>query len=156
MKFSRKHFSNVIIQALSQGITPRKLALTCSLGVVIGIFPLFGTTTLLCLAIAMIFRLNIPLIQLVNYIVAPLQLLLILPFIKVGTYVFQLDPFPYSSDQLIAMFRNDFWLLLKETGMALAIGAGVWFVVSIPLSFLLFFTGFWLFSRWRNLRHREL
>ncbi|MBA4058115.1 MAG: DUF2062 domain-containing protein [Marivirga sp.] len=156
MKFSRKHFTNVVIQALSQGITPRKLALTCSLGVVIGIFPIFGTTTLLCLGLALLFRLNIPLIQLVNYLVAPLQLILVLPFIKLGTYVFQLTPFPYSSDQLMSMFRNDFWLLLKETGLALTIGIGVWIGISIPLFFLLFYVGFWIFSQWRTTRQREL
>lgn len=156
MKFSLKHFTNVIVQALSQGTTPRKLAVTCALGLVIGIFPIFGTTTLLCLAAALIFRLNIPIIQLVNYIVAPLQLILVLPFIKLGTYLFRLNPFPYSGDELIAMFRNDFWLLLKETGLALAIGIGVWIVISIPLFFLLFYIGFWIFSRWKITRQREL
>lgn len=156
MKFSLKHFTNVIVQALSQGTTPRKLAVTCALGVVIGIFPIFGTTTLLCLAVALVFRLNIPIIQLVNYIFAPLQLILILPFIQLGTYLFRLNPFPYSSDELIAMFRNDFWLLLKETGLALAIGIGVWMMISIPLFFLLFYIGFWIFSRWKITRQREL
>ena len=156
MKFSLKHFTNVIVQALSQGITPRKLAITCALGAVIGIFPIFGTTTLLCLAVALMFRLNIPLIQLVNYVVAPLQLILILPFIKLGTYLLRLNPFPYSFDELMSMFRNDFWVLLKETGVALAIGIGVWTVISVPLFFLLFYVGLWIFSRLRTTRQREL
>jgi uncharacterized protein (DUF2062 family) len=156
MKFSLKHFTNVIVQALSQGITPRKLAVTCALGVVIGIFPIFGTTTLFCLAVALIFRLNIPLIQLVNYLVAPLQLILILPFIRMGTYVFRLNPFPYTAEELTSMFRNDFWFLLKETGMALVIGIGVWVVISVPLFFLLFYLSLWFISRWRTARQREL
>jgi uncharacterized protein (DUF2062 family) len=156
MKFSLKHFTNVIVQALSQGITRRKLAVTCALGVVIGIFPIFGTTTLFCLAVALIFRLNIPLIQLVNYLVAPLQLILILPFIRMGTYVFRLNPFPYTAEELTSMFRNDFWFLLKETGMALVIGIGVWVVISVPLFFLLFYLSLWFISRWKAARQREL
>lgn len=156
MKFSRKYITNMLVQALSQGITPRKLALTCALGVVIGIFPVFGTTTLICLGLAILFRLNIPIMQFVNYLVAPLQLLLIIPFIKIGTYVFRLNPFPYTSDQLLSMFRNDFWLLIRETGLALTIGVGVWIILSIPLFFLLFYGCFWLFSQWRRTGQREL
>lgn len=156
MKFSRKYITNMLVQALSQGITPRKLALTCALGVVIGIFPVFGTTTLLCLGLAILFRLNIPIIQFVNYLVAPLQLLLIIPFIKIGTYVFRLNPFPYTSDQLLSMFRNDFWLLIRETGLALTIGIGVWIILSIPLFVLLFYGCFWLFSQWKRTGQREL
>jgi len=155
MKFSRKYITNILVKALSQGMTPRKLALTCALGVVLGLFPVFGTTTLLCFAFAILFRLNIPIIQLVNYLLAPLQLLLIMPFIKIGTYLFRLDPFPYSADQLLSMFRNDFWLLIKETGLALMIGIGVWMIISIPLFFLLFYLCFWLFRQWRT-NQREL
>ena len=156
MKFNRKYILNVLGQALRQGMTPRKLALTCAFGIVIGIFPVFGTTTLLCFGVAILLRLNIPVIQLVNYLVAPLQLLLILPFIKIGTYLFGLTPFPYTSDQLLTMFSSNLWLLIKETGLALAIGIGVWMVVSIPLFFLIFYVCFWLFSRWRNSNQREL
>jgi len=137
-------------------MTPRKLALTCALGVVIGIFPIFGTTTLLCLGASLLFRLNIPLMQLVNYIVAPIQLLLILPFIKLGSYVFGLNPLPYTTDQLISMFKTDFWLLMKEAGLAVVMGIGVWSLASIPLFFILFFANFWFFSRWRGPAQREL
>jgi uncharacterized protein (DUF2062 family) len=156
MKFSRKYVVNKFIQALRQGTTPRKLALTCALGVVLGIFPVFGTTTLLCLGVAVLFRLNIPIIQLVNYLIAPLQLILIIPFIKIGTYLFRLTPFPYTTDQLFSMFRNDFWLLIKETGLALTIGTGVWAILSLPLFFLLFYLCFWLFSQLKRTGHREL
>jgi uncharacterized protein (DUF2062 family) len=156
MKFSRKYVTGIIMQALSQGITPRKLALTCALGVVIGIFPIFGTTTLLCLGAAIVLRLNVPLIQLVNYVIAPLQLILIVPFIKIGTYLFQLHPFPYSAADLISLFTADLWLFAKEAGVALAIGIAVWMVLSVPLFFLIFYLSFWIFKRWRNTGHREL
>lgn len=155
MTFKNIHFKKVIAQALYQGLTPRKLALTCAFGVVLGIFPVFGLTTLLCFAAAFLFRLNIPIIQTVNYVIAPLQLILILPFIKMGTYIFQLRPFPYSSDQLLEMFRNNLWVLVKEAGLALAIGVAVWLVVAIPLFLVLFYTAFWLSNQWKR-NHREL
>ena len=155
-KFSWKYISGLLSQALKQGITPRKLAVTCALGAVISIFPLFGTTTLLCFGIAIALRLNIAIIQLVNYLFAPLQIVLILPFIKIGTELFGLNPFPYSSEQLADLLRNDFWLLLREAGLALMAGIGMWILFSIPLFFFLFYLCFWIFSRWRNLRQREL
>lgn len=155
-KFSWKYIAGLLSQALKQGITPRKLALTCALGAVISLFPLFGTTTALCFGVAFALRLNVAIIQLVNYALAPLQIILILPFIKLGIYVFGLKPFPYSSDQLIDLFKNDFWVLLRETGVAIMAGVGMWFVFSIPLFFFIFYLCFWIFSQWRNTGQREL
>jgi len=155
-KFSWKYISGLLSQALKQGITPRKLAVTCALGAVISIFPLFGTTTALCFGVAIAFRLNIAIIQLVNYLLAPVQILLIIPFIKVGTSLLGMDPFPYSSDQLVALFKNDFWLLVREAGAALMAGVAMWMVFSIPLFFLLFYLCFWIFSQWKGSRQREL
>lgn len=155
-KFSWKYITGSLAQALKQGITPRKLALTCALGAVIGTFPLFGTTTAICFAIAIPLRLNIAIIQLVNYLLAPLQIVLILPFIKAGTSVFGLKPFPYTSEQLLGLFRNEFWLLMKEAGVALMAGVGMWIVFSIPLFFVVFYLCFWIFSQWKNPPQREL
>ncbi len=156
MKFNKNYVKNVLAQALYQGLTPRKLALTFAFGVILGIFPVFGVTTLLCFAAAFLFRLNIPVIQLVNYLIAPLQLILIIPFIQAGIYLFDLRPFPYSTDQLLSMLRNDPWLLLKEAGLALAIGVGVWSLVSIPLFFVMFYLCFWLSNQWKRRGQREL
>ena len=132
-KFSWKYITGLLSQALKQGITPRKLAITCAFGAVISIFPLFGTTTLLCFGIAIALRLNVAIIQLVNYLFAPVQIILILPFIKIGSDLFGLNPFPYSSEQLVDLFKNDFWMLVKEAGLALLAGVGMWLLFSIPL-----------------------
>ena len=156
MKFNLRSLKNFLLKSLKQGITPRKLALTCSLGVVLGLFPVFGTTTLLCFVAAILFRLNIPLIQLVNYLVAPLQLILIVPFITLGGAIFGLQPFPYSTDQFIVMFRNDFWQVISDTGFALAIAIGVWGLLSIPVFFVLFVVALWLFQKWGARNQREL
>ena len=156
MKFRPSYVKKILYDAFRQGLTPHKLSMTCALGIVIGIFPIFGTTTLLCFAIAITFRLNIAVIQLVNYLVAPIQLLLIIPFIKVGTILFHLNPIPYDVAQLELLFRNDFLHLMKELGLALILGTGVWASFSIPLYFVLYFVFFLLFSRWLNTPQREL
>jgi uncharacterized protein (DUF2062 family) len=69
---------------LRQGISPRRLALTLALGCAVGCIPVVGTPTLLCAGLALALRLNLPAIQAANYAVMPLQLALIVPFVRLG------------------------------------------------------------------------
>jgi hypothetical protein len=73
---------------LSQGVSPRRLALTLALGLAIGCIPVFGISTLVCAALAFALRLNLPAIQAANYAVMPLQFLLIFPFVRLGRWLF--------------------------------------------------------------------
>ncbi|MGD0548488.1 MAG: DUF2062 domain-containing protein, partial [Terracidiphilus sp.] len=57
---------------LRQGISPRRLALTLALGFAIGCIPVVGIPTLVCAALALALRLNLPAIQAANYVVMPL------------------------------------------------------------------------------------
>jgi len=156
MKFKVSFVVQILLQALRQGTTPRKLAVTCALGLVMGIFPVFGVTTLLCLGVAIWLKLNVPVIQLINFIVAPIQILLMIPFIKAGAYVFQLDPFPWHYDELLALFSTDLWLLIKEAGLSLLTAIGIWALLAVPLFFIVFYPGYWFFSQWKVTRYREL
>lgn len=74
--------------ALRVGISPRRLALTLALGFAIGCFPVVGIPTVLCAMLALTLRLNLPAIQAANYAAMPLQMLLILPFIRLGGWLF--------------------------------------------------------------------
>ena len=76
-----------IVDLLRQGITPEKIALSIALGAVLGIFPVLGSTTILCVAAAYVLRLNLPAIQLVNFLIYPLQLILFLPFLQAGSRI---------------------------------------------------------------------
>jgi uncharacterized protein (DUF2062 family) len=73
---------------LRQGISPRRLALTLALGFAIGCIPVVGIPTVLCGALALALRLNLPAIQAANYAAMPLQLLLIVPFVRMGGWIF--------------------------------------------------------------------
>jgi uncharacterized protein (DUF2062 family) len=150
MKFNKKYILNALSQALRQGTTPRQLALTFALGAVIGIFPLWGTTTWVCIGLAIVLRLNIAILQLVNYLFFPLQIVLILPFIKAGTLLFSLQPFPYTRPELIELFKTNFWGLIKEAGISMGSGIAVWALVALPLFFVIFYPALMIFNRWRN------
>ncbi len=73
---------------LRTGISPRRLALTLALGFAIGCLPVVGIPTALCAMLALSLRLNLPAIQAANYAAMPLQLLLILPFVRLGGWIF--------------------------------------------------------------------
>lgn len=69
---------------LRQGISPRRLALTLALGFTIGCVPVVGAPTVLCATLALALGLNMPAIQAANYIAMPFQLILIVPFLRLG------------------------------------------------------------------------
>src|SRR5208282_6377489 len=77
---------------LRQGISPRRLALTLALGFAIGCIPVVGIPTVLCSALALALRLNLPAIQAANYVAMPLQLALIVPFVRLGGWLVSADP----------------------------------------------------------------
>ena len=84
MAWLRRRIVEPLLALLRQGITPAKLALSLAFGIGVGIFPVLGCSTILLTVIALALRLNLPAIQLVNYLVSPVQLLLIIPFVRVG------------------------------------------------------------------------
>jgi uncharacterized protein (DUF2062 family) len=79
---------------LRQGISPPRLALTLALGFAIGCIPVIGIPTVLCAGLALALRLNLPAIQAANYAAMPLQLALIVPFVRLGGRLFSAAPRP--------------------------------------------------------------
>lgn len=148
-------FWQVIASTLQLGVTPRKLAIACAMGGVISIFPVFGSTTLLCFLVAIVFRLNIVVIQTVNYLLTPLQVLLLIPFMQGGIFLFHLTPISLDVDELMLRFKNGFGALIMELGGVILGGIAVWMMVAIPLFFLLFFIFHALLLRWMRRRQAK-
>ncbi|MFN4082328.1 MAG: DUF2062 domain-containing protein [Bacteroidia bacterium] len=90
------------------GFTPTKLAITISLGIVAGLFPVIGLTSILCLIIGIALKLNIVLLQLTNWLLAPIQLLLIVPFYQIGLFIFGSSSNQTELVVLQNIFKADF------------------------------------------------
>ncbi len=129
-----------IAAQLTQGVTPERIALTVALGVTISVFPILGATTALCAIVGIAFRLNQPIIQLVNYLAYPLQLVLLIPFYRAGEHVLGRAPIPLSISLLFERFRADFAQFLKDFGMIAVGGIVVWLVVAPLAIAALYFT----------------
>ncbi|WP_319405198.1 DUF2062 domain-containing protein [uncultured Desulfosarcina sp.] len=122
-----------ILNLLKQGISPERLSLSIAFGAVIGMFPVLGATTLICAAVAIVLRLNQPAIQLFNYLVYPLQIFLLIPFMSLGAFIFQGDPPPFSVQELGALFRQDFWGTIASFFETILYAIVAWILVCAPL-----------------------
>ena len=128
-----------LIELLRQGITPEKIALSIAIGAALGVFPIVGTTTILCALAALLLRLNLPAIQLVNYLVYPLQLALLIPFIKVGEALFGAGTLPFTSAQILAQVRSDPWRTAVGLWGIVLHAALAWLMVAPLAALLLYF-----------------
>ena len=128
-----------IVALLTQGITPEKVALSLAFGIVLGIFPVLGSTTILCAAAALIFRLNLPAIQLVNYLIYPLQLFFLLPFIRLGELLFRAAPLQLSLAQMLAMARADLPHAVATLWLAGVHAMSAWLLIGPPAILFLYF-----------------
>lgn len=125
-----------IFALLRMGATPQKLAWSIASGLLIGINPILGSTTVLCLAIAFVFRLNVAASQIGNHVVYPLQLILIFPFIHLGNRVFDAPPMPLSPKALFAAARTNPIALTRHLWLWEWHAFVVWFaiaLIAIPL-----------------------
>lgn len=151
MKRIRTVFADKIgkpmLALLRQGTSPDRLAASVALGAVVGIFPLVGVTTAACAALALLLRLNLPAIQLANYLVYPLQLVLLIPFIHLGSAFFQAPVPSLSLQELTALFEENFWAAIASFFAAFARAAVVWVGVSIPAFAAVFFSLVFFFRR---------
>jgi uncharacterized protein (DUF2062 family) len=106
-----------ILALLRMGATPRTLAWSIAAGLLIGINPLIGTTTVFCLAAAALFRVNVVASQIANHAMFPLQLVLVVPFIRLGSRVFHTAAMPLSPRPFLLAARSEPIALTRQLWM---------------------------------------
>jgi len=122
------------VKLLNAGMScPKNMALSLTVGICLALFPVIGMTFLLGLMVAVVFRLNHLIVQSLNLLLAPVQLLLIYPFIKAGNLVFAgshifNDIFSYTGE----------WTFLKFLELITG-GVIVWFILSVVTMPVLYF-----------------
>ena len=143
-RLSNYRWQKPFIQLLRQGVSPEKIALTIALGAVLGVTPVLGSTILLCTLAAVLLRLNLPAIQVVNGAVYPLQFILLIPFYRLGAWLFGADASAISLGGVAALIREGvgqavrtLWVVTLHALVAwLALGAvasAILYVVLVPL-----------------------
>ncbi|MGH8460445.1 MAG: DUF2062 domain-containing protein [Stenotrophobium sp.] len=139
--FLNRRLVEPIKAQLRQGITPEKIALTIALGVVLGVFPILGSTMLLCGLAGWRLKLNQPIIQVINYFVYPLQLILLLPFYRAGETLFRQPHVPiFSVTELMQRFASGPLKFMGDYGRVALYGIVVWCLLAPLVATLLYFT----------------
>lgn len=90
-----------LLDLLRVGATPRRLAWSLALGCAVGVNPLLGSTTLVCLLLAWVFRLNQIASQITNHLMYPLEIALFFVFIRMGDAVFHTGQIPLERHALV-------------------------------------------------------
>jgi uncharacterized protein (DUF2062 family) len=134
----RRKFLIPILDLLRQGITPQKIALSIALGITLGVTPVLGSTSILCFFAALAFRLNVPAIQLVNYAVYPLQFALLIPFIRMGEWMFGVAPTRITLAQIADMVRANAWHAIQTLWLATLHALAAWLVIGSLASLLIY------------------
>lgn len=133
----RRRIWEPILAQLRQGLSPRGLAWSVALGAGIAIFPMLGSTTLLCFLVALAFRLNQPAMQTANYAAYPLQLLLFVPLIRLGERIFGAPRLPLSLPVILHAMRTDLWGSIRFFWTSVWHAAVAWTLVVLPLACVL-------------------
>ncbi|CAK7344527.1 unnamed protein product [Dovyalis caffra] len=102
MGWLNKKIVDPLYQILRRGLEPKQLAFSAALGITLGIFPICGVTVLLCgVAIGLLGSLcHAPTLMLANFIATPIELSLLVPFLRFGEVMTGGPHFPLTSDAL--------------------------------------------------------
>jgi uncharacterized protein (DUF2062 family) len=136
--FIQRRLFEPILQLLRQGITPEKIALSLALGVGLGIFPVLGVSTILCTVLALALRLNLPAIQLANYAASPVQILLIIPFVRVGEHLLRVAPEPLSIRSELRLLGHGVFEAVIVLWSAIVHAALGWALLGPPFIYLVY------------------
>ena len=146
-EFFKNKVATPIFNLLKQGISPEKLALSLSAGVVICCFPILGTTSFLCFVFAAIFRLNHVAIQITNYVCYPLQFIFLIPLLQLGNLLFGIESMNLDIGEMTSFFQADAVGFLKTYGLVALRGCVAWLVTAPFVGILCYFGFLYLLKR---------
>lgn len=125
-----------VADLLRVGATPEKIAWSLAVGFAIGVNPLLGSTTLLALAVAWVFRLNLVASQVANHLAYPLEVLLFAVFVKLGARCFHTPALPLGNGMFVRAIKTHPWDTTRALWSWEWHALVVWFVcaaVAVPV-----------------------
>ena len=127
-----KAYIDTLKTIIQQGTSSKALALSVTIGVLLGIFPVLGVTTWIITFIALRFKLNLLLMMTLSYIFWPAQIIFIIPFLRVGEWFWNATPFPLSLDQILLAFDTSIISALSDLWEANLYAVWGWLIITIP------------------------
>jgi uncharacterized protein (DUF2062 family) len=122
---------------LKCGLAPRQLAFTLALGFAIGCIPLLGVTTGICAIAAIVLRLNMPAIQAANWAAMPFQVVLLIPFLRLGQRMFSSRIIVLNPARLLTQMEAAPLRLAFDMSGLFAHAILVWMIAAAPALLLM-------------------
>jgi uncharacterized protein (DUF2062 family) len=119
-----------IVAQLTQGITPEKIALTVAVGSAFALFPILGTTTLLCFLIAFALKLNQPITQLINQACWPIHVPAIYLGVRIGEGIFGVHGTRFNIWKMSHLFWNEPARFFHDFGAAALYATVAWAIMA--------------------------
>jgi len=129
----RRKVRDPLVAELRQGATPEAVSAAVVVSFAIAINPIIGTTTLGCIVAGRVFRLNHVVMQIVNHVSYPLQILLIVPFVRLGETVTGSRHIHLTPKAIIDEFNRSIPDFMEKFWMAYVHGLIGW-VITVPLA----------------------
>src|SRR5687768_941875 len=104
--FWRRRVLQPIRMQLTQGVSPDQIAATVAVGTACSLFPIFGITSFVNLGVGLTLRMNQPILQALNQLLGPLQLALILIYIRVGEFIWRSAERQLTLTEMLREFRE--------------------------------------------------
>jgi uncharacterized protein (DUF2062 family) len=123
-----------IIALFKQGLTPIELTQSIIVSGLISTIPILGVSTFLLTALSLKRKLNLPIMIAQSYIMWPIQVVMIIPFINIGEFIFSVPKTNHSAQEVIASFQNSFFATLSHLSFELLCGFGGWLLTAVPFS----------------------
>ena len=127
-----------IIALFKQGLTPIELTQSIIVSGLISTIPILGVSTFLLTALSLKRKLNLPIMIAQSYIMWPIQVVMIVPFINIGEFIFSIPKTNHSAQEIIASFQNSFFATLSHLSFELLCGFGGWLLTAVPFSIVLY------------------
>ncbi|MBK9295168.1 MAG: DUF2062 domain-containing protein [Oligoflexia bacterium] len=147
--FLKSKIITPLVLQLRQGVTLKKLSLSFALGATIGIIPILGPATPLCILVGLLFKLNHVALQVGNYAVYGFQIIGIPFFLKFGDILFNKPPFSLSPSQI----KSEIEILgvldfMQKFATSILHGSFLWLMLSPIFISAFYFIAYFLIKKW--------
>lgn len=138
MKQKLNSLKDKITVLFKQGLTPNELSQSIIVSGLISIIPILGVSTFMITTISLKSKLNLPVMIALSYLMWPVQILLIIPFIQVGEFIFSVPRNHHTVEEIISSFQNSFFQTLSQLSFELLCGFGGWLLTTVPLAVVVY------------------
>lgn len=77
-----------------------------------------------------------------SYLLWPIQILLIIPFIRVGEFIFSVPQNHHTVEEIMVSFERSFFQTLSQLSFELLCGFGGWLLTAVPIAAGIYWVSF--------------